>query len=136
MSDRLQEIEERLNKITPGKWEWGLYGDNQGLHADKRTGKAILHGFDSDDVFPNRLEDGDFIVHASEDIKWLIEEVKRLRNPKLVIPKEILDALDVPSTDHSPIYPKTTSSMYILHLEKVESSVENEETDDELRGED
>jgi len=75
--NKLQEIEERLNKITPelGKsfQEWRELEPEEERDAIIRPQGYYEHDFLIDSA------DSEILLNAPEDIRWLIEEVKRLR---------------------------------------------------------
>lgn len=63
--DKIQEIQERLDKIAPGKW----YEDHGQLYSEGKFLGIVCHYF----------ADIDFFSNAPDDIKYLIEEVGRLK---------------------------------------------------------
>lgn len=71
------EIKARLEAATEGKW------DNS---TNERSEHPSVIYTDIDDEGSlivaecRTVKDGDFIAHAPTDIKWLLEEVNRLRN--------------------------------------------------------
>jgi hypothetical protein len=71
--ERLTEIEKRLEKITPGKWKW----DEDG-HLFITEIHDLISPTTDEKALCNRNEDADFIAHSPEDVKFLLEEVKRL----------------------------------------------------------
>ena len=82
--NELNEIEERANAATPGKWDYVLSAfinkdakDDQPYGVRPR-GADFYWGYDS-------KEDANFIAHAREDIPALIAEVRQLRAEREVL---------------------------------------------------
>ncbi len=72
----LAEIEERVERATPGPWESYVEGrDHTSGDSFIMTGREDLY---LSSYGPARVEDQDFIAHARQDIPALINEVKRL----------------------------------------------------------
>ena len=85
MSDRIEEIRERLEKATPGPWE------DDGVNVTQANGEWV-------DVTPSRVEcmsycyggsvermkddDRTFIANAPADVAFLLAEVERLEREK------------------------------------------------------
>lgn len=95
---RLDEIKARANAALPGPWRWADWGTTFGrtetdnwqerrtleahpggdaprIHARKDVAISLL----TVDEFTGTADDATFIVHAREDIPWLLAEVKRLQ---------------------------------------------------------
>lgn len=77
--NRLEEIEKRLDAITPPPWILmpELCGpEGQGVYEDATMGPICEVG----DPYPrgsnNPQENMEFIVNAPEDMRWLLETVK------------------------------------------------------------
>lgn len=68
MSDRLTEIRERLDKATPGPWE---YGTGDFCHE---TGWTIGHRVNHVLLYADFEADAALAAHAPEDIAWLLAE--------------------------------------------------------------
>jgi hypothetical protein len=74
---RAQEIQERLDKATPGPWEAvevarSVYGTP--IHSPIGTGARMDEGAH----IANAFSDAEFIAHAPEDIAWLLARVAEL----------------------------------------------------------
>lgn len=82
MTDRLNEIAERVAKASPGPWEFDIKGwitPSRQLEvfyvcADNSHSVKVVDSL--------REEDGDFIAHARQDIPWLLEQVAALTAEK------------------------------------------------------
>lgn len=71
MSDRLDEIQARVEAATLGSWERDqLYGEGFVFGGPGDDAAKICEAFCS--------ADADFIAHAREDVPYLLAEVKRL----------------------------------------------------------
>ena len=68
---RLEEIESRAAKATPGPWEWMPY--NTAL----RAGGAMVLAGGRDGIEVNN-KNAEFIAHARTDIPWLCRTVREL----------------------------------------------------------
>ena len=78
MSNRLAEIQERLSKATPGPWKvypYPPYG--YGNPAEQRCMNIIDSNFD--EIGFVTKDDADFLVHVPEDIRFLLDEIKKLQ---------------------------------------------------------
>ena len=76
---RLEEIEARAAKATPGPWKWVLDDDPINFCAEELVdpeGKPVI-GVDEYliDISP---DDAEFITHAREDVPWLCQVVRKL----------------------------------------------------------
>lgn len=67
MNERIEQIKARLDKATPGPWEI-LSAVTQPPTIGTSSGIAIAHGY--------RRETAEFIAHAPDDLKFLLEAVK------------------------------------------------------------
>ena len=82
MTDPLPSIEARLEAATPGPWHI-----EHMQHSDGRSEIWVqpedehAWSFDCNTYQPSDIDraNADFIAHAPEDIRRLVEEVKRLR---------------------------------------------------------
>lgn len=70
--DRVEAIKDRLEKATPGPWEVGRQSGEPYVRGDKGGTTVMLFA-------PCQMEDAELIAHAPEDIRFLLEENKRLR---------------------------------------------------------
>jgi len=80
--DRLEEIEERWAKTTPGPWAVNDANDAGELYVGRANDNgdwfAIVEF--TYQIWEERVrEDADAIAAAPQDIAWLIAEVKRTR---------------------------------------------------------
>jgi hypothetical protein len=69
MMERIEEIRERLNKATPGKWSREI--GNEYREVSMERGPLLATVRDADD--------GTFIAHAPNDIKYLLEQITALQ---------------------------------------------------------
>ena len=86
--ERLKEIQERLDKATPGVWE--VYNANEGTDYGPMwcIANDAFHNPPADDnepwlaveVHTGRKCDADFIAHAISDIPFLLAEIERLKS--------------------------------------------------------
>lgn len=67
-NERLEEIQQRLDRATPGPWE-----------ADAMEGYIVAPSGDVATVTRWSDADADLIAHAPEDLAVLVAEVERLR---------------------------------------------------------
>jgi len=77
MTDILEQIKCRHSMATPGPWS-----AESGLLMSPTTGEILCDG----EWYERELGEGftdneSFVVHSWEDVRWLIEEVERLREP-------------------------------------------------------
>lgn len=74
MTDRLSEIEARLDAATPGGWAMRRYYGATWVHAayDAPDGGVTVAG---DFV---RTDDADLIAHAPDDLRYLLGRVREL----------------------------------------------------------
>lgn len=82
MSDRLREIEERVNAATPEPWVWQEVGDGPENRQRMFLGARGRHyGHVLKITWPELLEDAnaEFIAHAREDVPWLLAELASVR---------------------------------------------------------
>lgn len=98
----IDEIRQRLNKATPGKWRIGngtekdFYQSKNTVVTDKRiiVNRTIYeHGSEFDD---QTYADIDFIANAKEDIKFLLDKIDRLyteRDAAVVLHKDCANEL-------------------------------------------
>jgi len=78
MTDRLKEIEERLEKATPGPWEYNY----RTRHISGVQGNAKRIVLDVVNVFWGEEEthaNGQLFAHAPGDLRYLLNEVARLK---------------------------------------------------------
>lgn len=72
---RLEEIEARAEKATPGRWKW-----SSGFLIALREGcneLVLLTDWDRQ-IHGRKEEDEGFIAHAREDVPWLCQIVRQL----------------------------------------------------------
>lgn len=76
----VNEIRERLGKITPGKWKYENSSYAPEIHnSNRKIAKVLYHmGSEDKEVIPN----ADFIAHAPEDIEFLLSKIDRLTAEK------------------------------------------------------
>lgn len=102
---QLDEIRERCESVTPGKWksdDYGLmvlsenpYGKGQMRIVDIRgwghlTGVGIgALGLSDDEAFEIQKANSRFIAHSREDIPALLDEVERLQEREKALIKAI-----------------------------------------------
>lgn len=91
MTKRWEEIEARLVAIGPEEWDYedpcdascGWPCTQDGCHDSHPTGTYEIWGPEwSDNGWSNRLAnkaEAEFIANAPSDIRWLLEENKRIR---------------------------------------------------------
>lgn len=76
VTDRINEIEKRLNNITPGKWQYIVDYD----HFIVSDNEIIIAQTTYDDLSSSKeseyVDDVEFIANAPEDIKFLLNLVK------------------------------------------------------------
>ena len=76
------EIQERLDKVTPGRWKlWGMtvMADQDGT-SNQETAVTVADTYYLNADGRPRVNDAEFIAHAQrEDIPNLLAEVRRLR---------------------------------------------------------
>lgn len=89
---RLDQIKERLSKVTPGEWNYqdtedGCCGSPctpDGCHECHPTGNFFVYGPEWEREYGKAVfkkeGDADFIAHAPSDIRHLLDEVGRLRD--------------------------------------------------------
>ena len=75
MTDRLTEIEARLGAATLGPWS--VNNPSTDVYEIRDADDLLVA--DIDDIGSEDDVCAEFIAHSPEDIKWLVEEVKRLR---------------------------------------------------------
>jgi len=79
-SDELQEIEARLHAATEGPWHRGQGYEQEDpghyIYSAQDNIGLIVYA-DAEGII--REVDREFIAHAPSDIRWLLDEVKRLR---------------------------------------------------------
>jgi hypothetical protein len=73
MTDRIKEIEERLEKASPGPWS--ARHDGSIISSDRRIAYVQNGGI----VF---IPDAFFIAHAPDDIRYLLAELREWRNSR------------------------------------------------------
>lgn len=89
MNEKIEEIKERRRKASQGKWSqnergysWKLCTDttNDGTVLGEGALTLIKAPIESDEIacYPPSDQDADFIVHAPEDIDYLVAETERL----------------------------------------------------------
>jgi hypothetical protein len=78
MQDRVNEIRERLNKATPGPWEW-----QEDILCKNEPFDLVLKPFYDDDngeistcIFPN---DRYFIANSPADISYLLDQITAMQ---------------------------------------------------------
>lgn len=73
----INEIKERLSKITPGPWSYDTTFYAPEVKSQTRLiAKVLYHmGNEDSEVIPN----AEFIANATEDIKFLLAENEKLR---------------------------------------------------------
>jgi len=82
---RLEEIEKRANKTTPGPWRWIPHkGDPYWRHELQGTSRHV-------GVWP---EDADFIAHTREDVPWLCQVVRELLAQYAAMREAIEEAIE------------------------------------------
>lgn len=82
MSDRIEEIRERLAKATPGPWTWGAIEDSGSTvfaPSRKLNLAAVWRNYDSKDAPQNHEQDAAFIANAPSDIDFLLRELTAAR---------------------------------------------------------
>ena len=94
MTDKLAEIQARLEAATPGEWVWSSsYGDGGGqfLRLENDVNEVVI---DAEGGGFLSLSDGDFnlIQYAPTDIRRLLNEIDRLRK----IESEFIALVDLP----------------------------------------
>lgn len=105
MTDRVQEIRDRLEAATPGPWEaWaGLTHD-----GERQDGISPRGDLNIDVCFtiisPQGSEDAEFIAHAPDDIEFLLAEVERLQNDLEVARDALRDEIEFQAEDHERFY--------------------------------
>ena len=72
MNNRIKEIKERLNAVTPGKWKYGIDGKLVVFVSQIENGNKIIM---AEGTFA--VKEAEFIVNAPEDIVYLLEQVNR-----------------------------------------------------------
>lgn len=74
MPERLQEIRARLDAATPGPWKRDRH-EILTVDVDDETGWETCIA----DAYGDPA-DADLIAHAPDDLRWLLDEVERLRS--------------------------------------------------------
>lgn len=78
---QLDEIEDRVNSITPGKWATIEYLDGwvheQYIHLDGTFGISVPNQPGITCTGENRANNAQFIINAANDIRLLLEAVKQ-----------------------------------------------------------
>lgn len=84
MSDRMKEIEERLEKASPGPWFTAPTPNDEEdwptcvlIAATAPGPRNRVYAAPKGGTFP--LNDRDFIAHAPDDIRYLLAELKTAR---------------------------------------------------------
>lgn len=75
--ERLQEIHERLEKITPGPWH--AYISETGSEVVSEEGWVCQLWYKTEEPMKNHACNADFIAHAPDDVAFLLTEVERLQ---------------------------------------------------------
>ena len=78
---RLAEIRERLERSTPGPWEW-CPNPNGSLHCGEFRASSPYNGFLLVAALTN-WNDGDLMASAPEDIRWLLDQLENRAGEKL-----------------------------------------------------
>ena len=87
MTDRLQEIRDRVAKATPGEWEWRFENPTTQRSAYHHPSLLGPHnepictandglGIDSEYAVCNSEHDADLIAHARQDIPYLLRRLE------------------------------------------------------------
>ena len=72
MTDRISEIQERLDKATPGVWSQDvLYGSEFIWAGEDDDALKVAEGFG--------IDNANFIADAKQDIPYLLAEIERLK---------------------------------------------------------
>lgn len=83
---RIEAIKQRLEKATPGQWEWQAIADDWpdayiGLAAMNNAGTAgtyiVIADVSAEPVMINE-NDAALITHAPGDLRFLLDEIDRL----------------------------------------------------------
>ena len=82
--ERLKEIQERLDKATPGPWEARTWHEESGMTAIfpvRGSGSIadVSHWKDGSHCAANK-QDADFIAHSISDIPFLLAELQRYKD--------------------------------------------------------
>ena len=75
--NRIEEIKQRLEAVTPGQWEYTGYCRIEVWEGEDATDIAYLPAQKGD--LPRNGSDGMLIAHAPQDLAYLISEVERLQ---------------------------------------------------------
>lgn len=90
---RIEEIEARLAKATPGPWWWWSSGRKGGLRSDgvdnRDRDTSVL--FVARGNICGSDQDLDLIAHAPSDIAWLISELLRSREEAIEEAAKVCD---------------------------------------------
>jgi len=83
MNKRLKEIEERLEKRTPGNWKlWGMdvYAPKPGFPINEtELENCQLVAKTYDPVYGLRTFNATFIAQAATDIRYLLDKIKEIQ---------------------------------------------------------
>jgi len=76
---RLEEIERRVTKATPGPWVYGESEREQWVKAgDKLVVYLEYYGKPDPEVYQQTKHDFEFVAHTREDVPWLRQIVREL----------------------------------------------------------
>lgn len=99
MKHRISEIKDRLEKATPGPWEADICETGSGVVSDE--GWICQLWYKTEEPMENHICNADFIAHAPEDIRFLLDEIDRLQ-----IENKPLTLDEMNHLDHELIYIK------------------------------
>lgn len=78
--DRLAEIEARLAAAKPGPWGYASMFEPDGV---THIISLVFTKQNRDVAEAKFLSDAVFIAHAPDDVRWLVDEVKRLQKGRV-----------------------------------------------------
>lgn len=83
---RLEEIRKRLEAATPGPWDSSCYNENNPSYSVNQSTKIIpAHLLPGESIAfqIKKQSNAEFIAHAPEDIRWLLNEINKLQEEVL-----------------------------------------------------